>query len=123
LLTFAALALALAAVGLHGVLSYGVSQRRRELGVRAALGAAKGDLARLVVREGLTVTALGLVIGLCGAAAVTRLMQSVLFDIAPLDAVSFLLAAALLVPVAALACLLPAMRAVVVDPSVALRCE
>ena len=100
-----------------------MSQRRRELGVRAALGAAKGDLARLVVREGLTVTALGLVIGLCGAAAVTRLMQSVLFDIAPLDAVSFLLAAALLVPVAALACLLPAMRAAVVDPSVALRCE
>jgi putative ABC transport system permease protein len=123
LLTFAVLALALAAVGLYGVLSYGVSQRRRELGVRAALGAAKGDLVQLVVREGLTVTAFGLVIGLCGAAAGTRLMQSVLFGIGPLDAVSFLLAPKLLVPVAALACMLPAMRAAVVDPSVALRCE
>ena len=123
LLTFAALALALASVGLYGVLSYGVSQRRRELGVRAALGAAKSDLVRLVIREGLVVTLLGLVIGLGGAAALTRLMQNLLFGIAPLDLVSFLLAPALLVPVAILACAIPAMRAAAVDPSTALRSE
>jgi len=123
LVTFAAVALALASVGLYGVLSYAVSQRRRELGVRAALGAARGDLVALVLREGLLVTALGLALGLAGAAALTRLMQGLLFGVTPLDAVSFAAAPAMLVPVAIVACLLPAYRAARIDPADALRAE
>jgi putative ABC transport system permease protein len=123
LVTFAVLAVALASIGLNGVLSYSVSQRRRELGVRAALGAARGDLIRLVLREGLSVTTIGLLVGLAGAAAVTRLMQSVLFGIAPLDAVAFAVAPAVVVPVAILAALLPARRAARTAPADALRCE
>jgi hypothetical protein len=121
--TFAALALGLAAVGLYGVLSYGVSQRRRELGVRAALGAAKIDLIALVVREGLITTTAGLVAGLAAAAALTRLMQAVLFGVTPLDAVSFAAAPLVLLPVAACASLVPALRAARIDPAVALRSE
>jgi putative ABC transport system permease protein len=121
--TFAILALALASVGLYGVLSYSVSQRRRELGVRAALGAAKGDLVRLVVREGLGATTTGLAAGLAAAAGLTRLMQSVLFGVGPLDLVAFAAAPALLIPVAVVACLLPAIRAAQTDPIEALRSE
>lgn len=123
LVSFAVLALALASVGLYGVLSYGVSQRRRELGVRAALGATRADLVGLILREGLTVTATGLVIGLVAAAATTRLMRGVLYGVAPLDAVSFVAAPAALLPVAVIACLLPANRAASTDPADALRCE
>jgi putative ABC transport system permease protein len=123
LVTFALLALALASIGLYGVLSYNVSQRRRELGVRAALGAARGDLVRLVVREGLGATTLGLAAGLVAAAALTRLMQSVLFGIGPLDLVAFAVAPALLVPVAIAACLIPAQRAARTNPLDALRSE
>ena len=101
LATFAILALALASVGLYGVLSYSVSQRRRELGVRAALGASRGRTSsRLVIGEGLVVTSIGLVAGLFGAAAVTRLMQGVLFGVAPLDLSAFAAAPFALVPVA-----------------------
>jgi predicted permease len=123
LVTFAVLALALASLGLHGVLSYGVSQRRRELGVRAALGATRRDLIGLVVREGLTVTAIGLAAGLCAAAALTRLMQGVLFGVAPIDPLSFAAAPLILAIVATAACLLPASRAASIDPSEALRSE
>jgi len=123
LVAFAVLALALASVGLYGVLSYGVSQRRRELGVRAALGAGRGVIVRLVVWEGLTVTAIGLGIGLAGAAAATRLMQSALFGVTPLDPLSFAAAPIVLAGVATIACLLPAVRAASIDPSEALRCE
>jgi putative ABC transport system permease protein len=123
LATFALLALALASVGLYGVLSYGVSQRRRELGLRAALGASRSTIVRQIVGEGLRVTTIGLLIGLAAAAAVTRMMQSVLFGIEPLDAVSFGLAPIVLVPIAVLACLVPAARAASTDAAEALRCE
>ena len=123
LATLAGLALVLASVGLYGVLSYGGLQRRRELGVRAALGAERRDLIRLVVREGLGVTLVGLAIGLAAAAAATRLMQSALFGVTPLDPISFAAAPIVLVFVATIACLLPAARAAAVHPSEALRCE
>ncbi|MGH9330840.1 MAG: FtsX-like permease family protein, partial [Vicinamibacterales bacterium] len=121
--TFASLALALASVGLYGVLSYGVSQRRRELGLRAALGAERADLVRLVLGEGLASTLVGVAIGLAGAAGLTRLMEAVLFGVTPLDALAFTLAPLVLVPVAVVACLLPGFRAASTDPAVALRCE
>jgi len=121
--TFAILALALAAVGLYGVLSYSVSQRRRELGVRAALGAAKSDLVRLVVREGLGATIAGLGAGLVAAVFLTRLMRSVLFGIGPLDVFAFTAAPLVLIPIAVIACLLPASRAAQTDPIEALRNE
>jgi putative ABC transport system permease protein len=120
---FAGLALLLASVGLYGVLSYSVSQRRRELGVRAALGASRSTLLRLVIRQGLRATAIGIVIGLAGAAVLTRLMRAALFGIAPLDPVSFALAPMVLVPIALAACLLPAARAAAADPAEVLRAE
>jgi putative ABC transport system permease protein len=123
LASFAGLALVLASIGLYGVLSYSVAQRRREMGVRAALGAARGDLVRLVIADGLGVTAVGVVLGLAGAAALTRLMRNVLFGVAPLDAVSFSIAPIMLLSVALLAAWLPARRAAATDPAEALRCE
>jgi putative ABC transport system permease protein len=123
LAAFALLALLLASVGLYGVLSYGVSQRRRELGVRAALGASPRDLVAIVVREGLGVAAIGLTVGLGAAAALTRFMQSALFGVEPLDAVSFAAAPVALLVVASFACLLPAGRAASTDPAQALRAE
>ena len=118
---FAALALALAAVGLYGVLSYGVSQRRRELGVRAALGADRGRLIALVLREALAVSIVGAAIGLIAASALTRLMQTLLFGISPLDAVSYASGLVVLLIVALSAGFIPAWRAAMTDPAVALR--
>jgi len=123
LTAFAGLALALAAVGLYSVLSYGVSQRRPELGVRAALGATRADLMRLVALRGLGLTAVGLALGLAGAAALTRLMTRVLFGITPLDGAAFAAAGLILFCVAAAACLIPARRAAAADPAAALRAE
>jgi putative ABC transport system permease protein len=120
---FAALALSLAGVGLYGVLSYGVSQRRRELGIRAALGAARSDLIRSVFKQGMMVTVAGLVIGLVVAFAVTRLMEGLLFGVKALDPISFAAAPVLLVLVAMAACLRPAIRAAVADPAEVLRSE
>ena len=119
--TFALLALILAAIGLYGVLSYAVSQRGRELGVRAALGASRASLLGLVLREGLTVATLGVVLGIAGAAAMSRLMQGALFGVTPLDPLSFATAPLVLLPVAFAACLLPALRASRVGPAEALR--
>jgi putative ABC transport system permease protein len=123
LIAFAIVALVLASIGLYGVLSYAVSQRRRELGVRAALGAARRDLVALVVREGMATTAIGLATGLIAAAALTRFMRGALFGVAPLDLASFAAAPAILAIVAVLACLVPARRAAAIDPAAALRCE
>jgi hypothetical protein len=120
---FAGLGVTLAAVGLFAVLSYGVSQRRRELSVRAALGATRGRLLRLVIGHGLSVTCVGLAVGLAGAAALTRLLEGLLFQVQPLDALSFTAAPLVLLPTAALASLLPAMRAASADPARVLRGE
>jgi predicted permease len=120
---FAGLGVTLAGVGLFAVLSYGVSQRRRELSVRAALGASRGRLLRLVIGHALSVTCLGAAVGLAGAAALTRLFEALLFQVQPLDALSFVGAPVVLLPLAALASLLPAMRAASVDPAGVLRGE
>jgi putative ABC transport system permease protein len=120
---FAALAMALAGIGLYGALSYSVSQRRRELGVRAALGAPRAALVGLVVREGLSVTLLGVGLGAAGAALSTRLMTRLLFGTSPLDGPSFTLGPALLIGVGIVASLLPAMRAASTDPAKAIRGE
>lgn len=119
----AALGLALASVGLFAVLSYTVSQRRREIGVRAALGASRLRILKLVLAQGLTVTGVGLVLGLVASAGLTRLLEGLLFGVKPLDTLSFVLAAVILVPVALLASLLPALRAASTDPAVVLRTE
>jgi hypothetical protein len=120
---FAIVALALAATGLYGVLSYQVLQRRREMGVGAALGATRSNLVRLVIREGLLVTIAGLVLGLGAAVLLTRLMSGLLFGVQPIDAPSFIGAPLVLLIVALLACLIPARRAARVDPAEALRAE
>jgi putative ABC transport system permease protein len=120
---FAGLALLLAAVGLFGVISYTVTQRLQELGLRAALGASSLDLLRLVVQNGLSLTAVGLVLGVAGSLALTHLLASLLFQVNPRDPYSMAMAGFMLATVAVLASLLPALRATRVDPMVALRYE
>ena len=117
------LALALTSIGLFGVISYIVSQRTNEIGVRMALGAQRSDVLRLVVRHGLLLTAMGLVIGLGMAFAAAQLLSSLLYGIRPTDPATFVGAALLLCAVVLLACYIPARRAVSVDPLVALRYE
>ncbi len=123
LAVFAFLALSLAATGLYGVISYNVSQRRREMGIRAALGATRAGLLGLILREGLALTAAGLALGIGAALGATRLMESLLFGVTPLDAVAFAAAPLALLCVAAVACFVPARRAAAVDPAEALRSE
>ncbi len=118
---FAIVAMMLAAIGLYGVLSYSVSQRVRELGIRAALGAGRVDLVRLVLREGLSVTFAGIALGVLAASLFTRLMQELLFGITPLDAVAFTIAPAILIIASIAACLLPALRVAATDPATTLR--
>jgi putative ABC transport system permease protein len=120
---YAALALLLAAVGIYGVMSYSVAQRTHEIGVRMALGAQRFDVLGMVLRRGLVLTAIGLVIGVGGALALGRLVQSLLFSISASDPLTLALGAALLLVVALLASYLPARRATRVDPLVALRYE
>lgn len=121
--SLSALALLMAVIGVYGVMSYAVSQRTREMGIRMALGAQKADLLGLVLREGMGVALVGLAVGLAVAGALTRLMQSLLFGVSPTDPATFVGVAALLVAVAMVACWIPARRAARVDPMVALRHE
>lgn len=123
LLTLAAIALLLTSIGLYGVLSYTVAQRRREFGVRLAIGAARRDVLSLVLRQGLSVTAAGLVIGVLAASSLARLLSGLLFGVTPLDGLAYAAAPLLLLPAALLACLAPALRASAVDPSITLRGE
>jgi putative ABC transport system permease protein len=120
---FAGLALVLAAVGLYSVLAYSVAQRTGEIGIRMALGAQRGQVVSLIMRSGLKLVALGLVVGLAGAVGAARLIQSLLFNVGTLDPLIYGGVTALFAAVAALACLLPSLRASRIDPLVALRTD
>ncbi|WP_109488622.1 ABC transporter permease [Occallatibacter savannae] len=120
---FGSVALVLAAVGIYGVLSGSVNDRMREIGVRAALGASRRDILELILRDGLYLAAVGMCIGLAGAAASSQIMQSLLFGISRLDPLTYVGVLLLLTAVAAIACAAPAWRASRVDPSVTLRAE
>ena len=118
---FGGLALMLAAIGLYGVLAYSVTQRLREVGIRMALGATRADVLRLILRQGLRLTAVGLSIGLAIAIPVTRLMTALLFGVSPTDMPTILEVSAMLAAVALAASLIPALRAMRIDPIEAIR--
>jgi putative ABC transport system permease protein len=120
---FGIIALALAAVGIYGVLSGGVTERTREIGIRLALGAPSGNILSIVLRQGMTLTALGLLFGLGGAVAASQAIASLIFGISRLDLITYCGMIALLAAVSAIACWIPARRAMRVDPIVALRHE
>jgi putative ABC transport system permease protein len=120
---FAVFGLILASVGIYGVVSYSVSQRTHEIGVRTALGASHRAVLKLVVRQGLSLALIGIVIGLAASLGLTRFLQSLLFGVKPMDPVTFVAAALLWTAIALLACYIPARRATRVDPIVALRYE
>jgi putative ABC transport system permease protein len=121
--SFAALALILAITGLHGLISYSVVQRTREIGIRVTLGAQPRDILRLMVRQGLAAVFTGVAIGVVAAVILAHLMTSLLYGVAPSDAITLVSVAVVLMGVAILACVLPALRATHVDPIVALRYE
>ncbi|HEX8882754.1 MAG TPA: ADOP family duplicated permease, partial [Candidatus Acidoferrum sp.] len=123
LVLFAALALGLAAVGISGVLGFGVSQRTREIGIRLALDAHPREVLRLVVRQGMQLVGAGILLGIAGALALTRLMAGLLYSVSPTDPATFIVVSVLLALVALIACYVPARRAMRVDPMAALRAE
>ena len=120
---FAAMALALASFGVYGILAYGVSQRRREFGVRMALGADRHDIVSLVVRQGMTLVLLGTVLGWGSAFGAASVLESLLFGVEASDPLTFVAVPALLLTVALFACVLPARRAARINLMVALRAE
>ena len=120
---FAGIAILLATLGLYGVLSYYVTRRHHEIGVRFALGAGRSAIVELVIKRGIALVALGLAIGLVAAFALTRLLQGLLFNTAPTDPTTFVSVSALFALVGLAACLVPAWRALRVDPVVVLQAE
>jgi putative ABC transport system permease protein len=120
---FAATAVALALVGIHGILAWSVRQRSRELGVRLALGATPGRVAALVLRQGMTLTTIGLVVGLLASVALTRTLSSLLFGITSMDPFTWIVVSVTLASFCAIACYVPARRAAAIDPIAALRQE
>ncbi|HML16822.1 MAG TPA: FtsX-like permease family protein, partial [Bryobacteraceae bacterium] len=120
---FAAIALLMAVIGLYGVISYSAAQRTQEFGVRMALGARRGEILAMVIRQGLWLTGSGALIGLAAALAFSRLLRSQLFQVSPFDPLTFGITALVLIAAGLLACFIPAQRATRVDPMVALRYE
>jgi putative ABC transport system permease protein len=117
---FACAALLLAAVGIYGVMAYSVAQRTQEIGIRMALGAQKSDILRLVVRQGMTLALIGVIAGLAGAFALSRVISNLLFGVGASDPVTFTAISLLLIFVSLIACYLPARRAARLNPTVAL---
>ena len=120
---FAGVATMLAMIGIYGVMSYSVAQRTREIGIRMALGAGKGDVLKLVLRHSLLLIGIGLAVGLGGSLALTRLIESQLWGVTATDPATFVIVSLLLILVALTATFIPTRRAVQVDPTVALRYE
>ena len=120
---FVAIALVLAAIGIYGLMNYSVTDRFHEIGIRLSLGATRPQIVWLIVSYGLKLAGIGVLVGIAGALAATRLIESMLFGVRSWDPVTFSLVTAFLLGVAATACAVPALRATVIDPVVALRQE